>query len=112
VKSAVKGAVKFSRSNFLRSQRSVAAIAILLLALFLFRPAVYHLRNRIANSVGSALGRRVTLDNVRLRLLPRPGFDLEGLVIYDAPAFSAEPMIRADEVSAAIRLSSLLRGRL
>ena len=112
MKSAVKGAVKFSRSNFLRSQRSVAAIAILLLALFLFRPAVYHLRNRIANSVGSALGRRVTLDNVRLRLLPRPGFDLEGLVIYDAPAFSAEPMIRADEVSAAIRLSSLLRGRL
>ena len=56
--------------------------------------------------------RKVAIDNVRLRLLPRPGFDLEGLVIYDDPAFSAEPMIRAQEVSAAIRFRSLLRGRL
>jgi AsmA protein len=54
----------------------------------------------------------VALDNVRFHLLPRPGFDLEGLVIYDDPAFSAEPMIRAQDVSAAIRFRSLLRGRL
>jgi uncharacterized protein involved in outer membrane biogenesis len=112
VQSAVKGAVNLPRSRFLRSKRGVAVLAILLLVLFLFRPAVYHLRTRIANSIGRALGRRITLENVRLRVLPRPGFDLEGLVIYDAPAFSAEPMIRAEEVSAAIRLTSLLRGRL
>jgi hypothetical protein len=90
----------------------MAAVVALLLILFLFRPAVYRLRIRIASSIGSALGRRVALDNVRLRLLPRPGFDLEGLVIYDDPAFSAEPMIRAQDVSAAIRFRSLLRGRL
>jgi hypothetical protein len=98
--------------KLLRSRRGVAAVAALLLILFLWRPGVYKLRTRIAGSIGSALGRRVTLDNVRLHLLPRPGFDLEGLVIYDDPAFSAEPMIRAQDVSAAIRLSSLLRGRL
>ena len=102
----------FPRSKFLRSRRGVAAVAALLLVLFLFRPGVYRLRNRIAITIGSALGRRVALDSVRLRLLPRPGFDLEGLVIYDDPAFSAEPMIRAQEVSAAIRFRSLLRGRL
>ena len=96
----------------LRSRRGIAVIAALLLILFLFRPGVYRLRNRIAISIGSALGRRVALDNVHLRILPRPGFDLEGLVIYDDPAFSAEPMIRAQEVSAAIRLRSLLRGQL
>jgi len=90
----------------------MAAVAALLLILFLFRPGVYRLRNRIAITIGSALGRRVALDSVRLRLLPRPGFDLEGLVIYDDPAFSAEPMIRAQEVYAAIRFRSLLRGRL
>jgi AsmA protein len=104
--------VKFPGSNFLRSRRGVAAIAALLLILFLFRPGVYRLRNRIAISIGSALGRRVALDNVRFHLLPRPGFDLEGLIIYDDPAFSAEPMIRAQDVSAAIRFRSLLRGRL
>lgn len=98
--------------NLLRFKRGITAIIALLLILFLFRPGVYKLRDRIAASIGSALGRRVALDNVRLRLLPRPGFDLEGLVIYDDPAFSAEPMIRAQEVSAAIRFRSLLRGKL
>jgi len=102
----------FSGWRFFRSKRGIAAIAAVVLILFLFRPGVYRLRTRIATSIGSALGRRVALDNVRLRLLPRPGFDLEGLVIYDDSAFSAEPMIRAQEVSAAIRFRSLLRGRL
>ena len=103
---------KLLRPSFLRSRRSVAVIAALVLILFLFRPGVYKLRIRIAGSIGSALGRRVVIDNVSLHFLPRPGFDLEGLVIYDDPAFSAEPMIRAQEVSAAIRFRSLLRGRL
>jgi len=98
--------------RFLRSKRGLAVIAALLLALFLFRPGIHQLRNRIANSIGSALGRRVAIDDVRLRVLPRPGFDLEGLVIYDEPVFGAEPMIRAQDVFAAIRLRSLLRGRL
>jgi hypothetical protein len=98
--------------KFLRSKRGLAAAAALLFILFIWRPGVYRLRDRIAGSIGSALGRTVTIDNVRLRLLPRPGFDLEGLVIHDDPSFSAEPMIRAQEVSAAIRFRSLLRGRL
>ncbi|MBZ5655494.1 MAG: AsmA family protein [Acidobacteriia bacterium] len=96
----------------MRSKRGMAVLAAILLILFLVRPGVYQLRNRIATSIGSALGRKVTLENVRVHLLPRPGFDLEGLVIDDDPAFSAEPMIRAQDVSAAIRFRSLLRGRL
>jgi len=104
--------LEFLRSNFLRSRRGVAALVALVLILFLFRPGVYRLRNRISNSIGSALGRRVSIDSVHFHLLPRPGFALEGLVVYDDPDFSAEPMIRAQEVSAAIRFRSLLRGRL
>ncbi len=87
-------------------------VAALLVILFIIRPGIFTLRNRIASSIGNALGRRVTIDNVRVHALPRPGFDLEGLVIYDDPAVSAEPMIRAQDVFAAIRLRSLLRGRL
>ena len=98
--------------KFLRSKRGIAALALLILILFLFRPGVYKLRQRIAWSIGSAIGRRVALDNVRIHLLPRPGFDLEGLVIYDDPAFSAEPMVRAQDVSAAVRFRPLLRWRL
>jgi len=98
--------------KFLRSKRGLGALAALVLILFLFRPGVYRLRTRIAGSIGVALGRKVTIDNVRVHLLPRPGFDLEGLIISDIPEFSSEPMVRAQEVSAAIRLRSLLRGRL
>ena len=98
--------------KFLRSKRGLAAIAAVLLILFLFRPGIHQLRDRIATSIGSALGRRVAIDDVRFHILPQPGFDLEGIVIYDDPTFGAEPMIRAQDVFAAIRLRSLLRGRL
>ena len=98
--------------KFLRSRRGLIAVAALLLILFVARPGVYPLRHRISNSIGSALGRRVSIDNVRFHVLPRPGFDLEGLVIYDDPAFSPEPMIRAQDVFAAVRLRSLFYGHL
>ena len=98
--------------KFFRSKRGWAVIVAIVVALFLFRPGVTRLRNRIARSIGSALGRQVTLQAVRVHALPRPGFDLEGLVIFDDPAFSAEPMVRAQDVGAQIRISSLFRGRL
>ncbi len=58
-----------------------------------------------------ALGRPVEVSSVNLRFLP-PGFDLEDFIVRDDPAFSAEPVIRAQEVTARLRVSSLLRGRL
>src|ERR1035437_3971228 len=90
----------------------VVAAALILLALFLLRPGASRLKSRIIFSISSALGRPVDIGSVHLRLLPRPGFDLENVVVYDGPAFGAEPMLRASEVTAALRLTSLLRGRL
>jgi hypothetical protein len=49
---------------------------------------------------------------VKLRLLPQPGFDLENFVVHDDPAFGAEPMLRASEVTASLRIASLFRGRI
>jgi AsmA protein len=86
--------------------------AALLLALFLVRPGASRLKARIAKSISVALQRQVEIGSVQLRLLPRPGFDLESFVVHDDPAFSAEPVLRAQEVTAALRLSSLLRGRM
>src|SRR5205814_1159998 len=56
--------------------------------------------------------RQVDVSSVRIRLLPHPGFDLENFVVHDDPAFSADPVIRSQQVMAELRLSSLLRGRL
>ena len=99
--------------SFWRSKRGVLTLGIvLLLALFLIRPGANRLRTRIINSISLALGRPVDVAAVKLRLLPQPGFYLENFVIHDDPAFSAEPMLRAQEVTASLRMISLLRGRL
>jgi uncharacterized protein involved in outer membrane biogenesis len=87
-------------------------ILALPLALFLIRPGAGRLRTRIVTAIGLALGRQVDVSSVHIRLLPHPGFDLENFVVHDDPAFSAEPVIRSQQVMAELRLSSLLRGRL
>ena len=95
------------------SNRRIAAVAALIvLTLFLLRPGASRLKSRIVSSISSAVGRPVEIGSVHIRLLPRPGFDLENLVVYDDPAFGAEPMLRASEVTANLRLTSLVRGRL
>jgi AsmA-like protein len=92
-------------------RRFVTAAVLILLALFLVRPGVSRLKARIANSISGAVARPVEIGSVHLRFLP-PGFDLKNLVIYEDPAFGAEPMLRAPEVTATVRLTSLVRGRL
>ncbi|HKU24784.1 MAG TPA: AsmA family protein [Candidatus Sulfotelmatobacter sp.] len=98
------------KSSFFK--RCVAITAALLLALFVIRPGASRLKSRIIYSISAGVGRPVDVGSVHLRLLPRPAFDLENLVIYDDPTFGAEPMVRASEVTAAVRITSLLRGRL
>jgi AsmA family/AsmA-like C-terminal region len=102
------GEVKFSSSK----RRVAAAAVVILLVLFLVRPGVSRLKSRIINSISRAVARPADIGSVHLRFLPQPGFDLENLVIYEDAAFGAEPMLRAPEVMAVVRLSSLVRGRL
>ena len=94
------------------SKRHWAVVAVVVLLLFLLRPGASRLKSRIMASISSGVGRRVDIGSVHIQLLPRPGFDLGNLVVYDDPAYGAEPMLRAGEVTAALRLTSLLRGRL
>lgn len=93
-------------------RRVLLLLAGVLLLLFLVRPGANRLRTRIASSMSMALGRQVEIGRVNIHLLPQPGFDLENLALYDDPTISAEPMLRAGEVVASLRLSSIFRGRL
>jgi hypothetical protein len=93
-------------------RRIFAATATILLLLFLMRPGASQLKSRVTLSISSGVGRPVDIGAVHFRLLPRPGFDLANLVVYEDPAFGAEPMLRAGEVTAWLRLTSLLRGQL
>lgn len=91
----------------------LAAIAIFVIAAFVV-PAINVGRYRaaVSRSLSAAMGREVTMRGVSMHLLPSPGLTIDGLVVADDPRFSAEPILRADEVTAALRLTSLWRGRL
>jgi hypothetical protein len=93
-------------------RRVFIAFVAILFVLFFLRPGAQRLKSRIIRSISVALDRPVDIGSVHIRLLPRPGFDLENLVVYEDPAFGAEPMLRASEVTALVRLTSLARGHL
>jgi len=94
------------------SKRNFVVVGLVLLALFTVRPQASRLRWRISQSISSELGRRVEIGAVHLRVLPRPGFELEDLVIHDADAFGAEPFLRSPDVTASLRIAPLFRGRI
>ncbi len=99
--------------RFWRTKRGILIlVSFLLLILFFVRPGVKALHNRITAEISLAVGRQVEISDATFRLLPRPGFDLNNFVVYDNPAFGAEPMLRSAQVTADLRFISLLRGRL
>ncbi|MFB3915498.1 MAG: AsmA family protein [Terriglobales bacterium] len=95
--------------------RRVLLTTLVLALLAFFLPPLINanrFRARIATGLGEALGRPVSIGYVGLHLLPEPGFDLQNLVVSELPPFGAEPVLRAGQVSASVRLSSLWRGRM
>jgi uncharacterized protein involved in outer membrane biogenesis len=68
-------------------------------------------KSQITSLISITLGRPVRLSSVELRMLPRPGFVLTDLTVEEDPQFSAEPVLHANTVTAAIRLPSLWRGK-
>jgi len=70
------------------------------------------MKARVTNSISQAVGRSVEIGSVRLRFLPRPGFEIDDLLVRDDSAFGAEPLVRAPDVMAAVSLGALLRGRM
>src|SRR5271165_6061943 len=99
-----------------RTPRQVmwATLLVVVLGLLLLPPFVNvnRYRKRVTDDLSRALGRSVTVSNIELKLLPRPGLVLSNFVVAEDPGYGAEPMLRAATVTAYIRLTSLWRGRL
>src|SRR4051812_45168623 len=97
-----------------RNARIVTAIVLTVLAGIFVPPLVTanRYKSRIAGAISNSLGRRVTFGDIHVRLLPQPGFDITDFIVEDDPAFGAEPIVRAEEVTAYLRLTSLWQGRL
>jgi len=97
-----------------RSLRWIVLAAGVALALAVFVSPLIKLnryRKTLVEAISAGLGRQVSVGEVRLRLFPQPGFELQGFVVQDDPGFGAEPMLRAEEVTANLRWSSLWRLR-
>ena len=88
--------------------------AVLVIVVLFVVPAinVNRFRLQVARSLSQALGRDVTVQGISIQTFPQPGLLLSGVVVEDDPTISAEPMLRADEVLATLRPTSLWRGRL
>src|SRR5579875_2878503 len=91
----------------------IAALALVILLLAITPPLlnVSRYQRRIVTSMSQSLGRPVHLDKVTLHILPMPGFTLDNFVVSEDPAFGNEPTIRANEVTATLRVSSLWHRR-
>jgi hypothetical protein len=104
-----------SGMSVLRKRLVIAACVLLALVVLALLPPLINVnrfQRRIATSISRSVGRPVHLDRVSMTLLPLPGFTLENFVVNEDPQFGSEPVMRADEVKATLRVSSLWRGKL
>jgi hypothetical protein len=96
-----------------RARRILIAIAVVVLAAILV-PLInlgrYH--RTIAEGLARSLGHSVSLGAVNLTVFPLPGLVIHNFVVEEDPAFGAEPLLRAPEVTVYPRVSSLWRERL
>jgi hypothetical protein len=98
-----------------RSRLWIAALALTILVSLIVIPPLVSINRykiRIAGALSASLGRPVHMSGVELRLFPRPGFVITDLTVEEEPAYGAEPVLHANEVTAAVRLLSLWRGHL
>lgn len=114
-KSRMDSSEQISEKRGRRRQSVIMALALILVLLLLaFTPPLLNVgryQRRIVTSMSQSLGRPVHLDKVTLHLLPMPGFTMQNFVVSEDPAFGNEPTIRANEVTATLRLSSLWQQR-
>lgn len=61
--------------------------------------------------VEEALGRKVDVGEVRLRIVPAPSIRLSSLKVSDNPAFSPDPFFTAKELRLHLKLWPLLQGQ-
>ena len=104
-----------SHSRIPGSRHWLPLIIVIVLAVAIVVPPLFNIgryQHRIAANISRSLGRPVHFSKITLRLLPRPGFDLDDFTVEEGPGFGSEPILHSSSVRASVRLLSLWRGRL
>ena len=97
--------------------RKYGAFTVLLLALLLAVQAgvsllvrTHRMKGYLIAHLESAFGRPVQVGRFSVQILPIPDLDIEGVTIGEDPAFGNEYFLRAEHMTARLRLLGLLRG--
>src|SRR5689334_12521570 len=69
------------------------------------------LKHAVESRLSDTLGRAVTVDSVRLSLVPRPCLVITGMTAREDPDFGQDSFLKATEVRAGIDLLQYLRTR-
>src|SRR5713101_209263 len=96
-----------------RILRSIAIVVVLLLVVFISLPFLVNInqfRPMLEYSLSSALGREVTVGNLKLAILSG-GAGADDLSIADDPAFSRTPFLRAKSLKITVELPPLIFSR-
>jgi uncharacterized protein involved in outer membrane biogenesis len=89
-------------------------LTLLLIAALVLPPLINinRYQRQIAASIAAGIGHPVEISGVRLQVLPLPAVQIADFTVDSNPGFSAEPILQCSSVTAALRLTSLWRGRL
>ena len=99
--------------NISKALKWTAAIAVLLVAAIISLPFlvdVNRFRPEIESRLSDALGRKVTLGNLKLSLLSG-GVKIDNIAIADNPAFSSSPFLVSKSFQAGVELKPLIFSR-
>src|SRR4029450_8879170 len=87
----------------------IGLLLVSVLGLWLFLDA-NQFRPQLENAMGDALGRKVSIGNIKVALLSG-GMAMDDLSIADDPAFSTAPFVTAKPVTAGVDLMPLIFSR-
>src|SRR5689334_16970872 len=102
--------MEFSTPRTVRISLAVGSAVVVLLVVALFVIPTNRFRPTIERSASAALGRNVSVGQLRMSLLNQ-SLSAETLTIADDPAFSASPFLTAKSVTVGVRLWPLIMSQ-
>ncbi len=98
-------------STFWRIVRLVLIGAVACIALLLIFPPTGLIKNQLAKSIGAAIGRTVTIGDMRLKLRPKLEAEFDQVAVSNPPGMPERDVFRAETIKTNVDLLPLLKGR-
>lgn len=102
---------KSKSSRAWRIFRLVLIGVVVSLALLIAFPPTGIIKDQLAKSIGAAIGRTVTIGDMRLKLRPKLEAEFDQVAVSNPPGMPARDVFRAETIKTNVDLLPLLKGR-